>query len=740
LIARAAPAEEDVAFLADLLSLPASERHPLPGLSPQRKKERTLEALIRQIEGLARQRPVVIVFEDAHWIDPTSRELLDLAVERARSLPVLLIVTFRPDFQPPWTGQPQVTMLALNRLDRRDRTALVAQIAGGKALPGEVVEQIVDRADGVPLFVEELTKSVLESGLLREETDRYVLDAALPPFAIPTTLHASLLARLDRLASVRQVAQIGAAIGREFPYTLLRAVSRLSEDELQASLVRLVASELVFQRGMPPDAVYSFKHALVQDAAHDSLLRGQRQELHARIGKVLEDQFPETIDTQPEILAHHFTQAGLVDPAIDFWSRAGTRSISRSAHSEAAGHFESALDLLKKLPPSQQRDERDLELTLALTVPLIAVHGFGSLRVEGCAVRAKELSDKLHRSPHRFAAQRVAWNSCLMRQPVPKTVALARDLVSLADADESPAKLAVAQRALGYSLFIAGELREAVELLDRGIVLADGISDREFVVYGENPGMVCRVYAGQAKTLMGFPETGRRFIEAAIARARHEQSAHSLAWALAVAAHSFTTQHETQPTLRFASEAIDTAREHRLAQWLALGERSRGWAMHRLGEFAAGMSIQQEGVRLWYETGAALHTTHCEVILAESFLREGQPTSARSHLDLARAHRESYGEEYLAAEIDRLDAMLLHYEQAPDEIVGVCMARSLTTARRQGARLHELRTATTWARMLAEEGERRRAVDLLAPVYGWFTEGFDTADLKDAKALLDALA
>ena len=259
LLARAAPPDEDVALLADLLSLPASERHPLPNLSPQRKKERTLEALLRQLEGLARQQPVLMVFEDAHWIDPTSRELLDLTVERVRSLPVLLIVTFRPEFQPPWTGQPQVTMLALNRLDRRDRTALVEQIAGGKALPDDVIAQIVERTDGVPLFVEELTKSVLESGLLREEADRYVLDRALPPFAIPTTLHASLMARLDRLASVRQVAQIGAAIGREFSYALLRAVSRLPEDELQAALARLVASELVFQRGTPPDAVYTLQ-------------------------------------------------------------------------------------------------------------------------------------------------------------------------------------------------------------------------------------------------------------------------------------------------------------------------------------------------------------------------------------------------------------------------------------------------------------------------------------------------
>ena len=292
LLARAAPPDEDVAFLADLMSLPASERHPLPNLTPQRKKERTLEALIRQLDGLAHEKPVVAVFEDAHWLDPTSRELLDLTVEHVRSLPVLLIVTFRPEFQPPWAGQPQVSMLALNRLDRRDRTALVAQIAGSKTLPDEVVSQIADRTDGVPLFVEELTKSVLESGLLREENDRYVIDRPLPPLAIPATLHASLLARLDRLASARHVAQIGAAIGRQFSYPLLHAVSRLPEDELQTALGQLVASELVFQRGTPPDAIYSFKHALVQDAAHGSLLRKARQQLHARIAEALEIPFP----------------------------------------------------------------------------------------------------------------------------------------------------------------------------------------------------------------------------------------------------------------------------------------------------------------------------------------------------------------------------------------------------------------------------------------------------------------
>jgi predicted ATPase len=366
-LARAAPPDEDVALLADLLSLPASERHPLPGLSPRPKKDRTLAALIRQLEGSARRQPVVVVFEDAHWIDPTSRELLDLTIERAHRLPVMLIVTFRPEFQAPWTGQERVSTLALNRLDRHDRTVLIEQIAGAKRLPDEVVVQIIDRTDGVPLFIEELTKHVLESGLPREEADRWMLDGALPPFAIPASLHASLLARLDRLASgVRHVAQVGAAIGRQFPYVLLHAVCRLPEDELGAALTGLVASELVSQRGAPPDAVYRFKHALVQDAAHGSLLRDTRRRLHAGIAEAFRSTSPEIVESHPELLAHHYAEAGLVEKSVTYWGKAGHSSVARSAMAEAAAQFQKGLDQLALLPDIPDRQRQELEFYSAL--------------------------------------------------------------------------------------------------------------------------------------------------------------------------------------------------------------------------------------------------------------------------------------------------------------------------------------------------------------------------------------
>jgi class 3 adenylate cyclase/predicted ATPase len=736
-LAQSSTSTQDAALFAEMLSLANDARYPALELTPEQRRQRTLEALTAQLAELSRQQPVLMIFEDAHWVDPTSLEVLGRTVDRIKTLPALLIVTFRPEFTAPWVGQSHVTSVTLNRLGEREAAAIIARLVGNKALPTDVLAEIVERTDGIPLFVEEMTKAVLEAE--SEGAARRTV-AAVPSsaLAVPASLHASLMARLDRLGPAKEVAQVGAAIGRQFSHLLLASVVRQREAELGSALDRLITAGLLFRQGAPPHATYLFKHALVQDTAYATLLRSQRQELHARIAKVLEEEFQETIGAHPETLAHHYSQAGLVDLAIEFWGRAGARSADRSAHYEAVGHFGCALDLVGKLPPSHQRDERELELTLALAVSLIAVDGFGSIRVEECAVRAKGLSEKVYGSQNRFAAQRVAWNSSLMRQPVPSTAALARDLVGLAEEDGNPAKLAVAYRALGYSLLIAGQFQEAAETLARGATLADmGLQD-EFAIYGEHPSMVCRAYGGQVKILMGFPESGMRLIEAAVAHARHQDNAHSLAWALSVAAHVSQSQHESAATARFASEATETAREHRMPQWLALGERCKGWAIHQLGDFESGLNLLRQGVRRWYETGAALHTTHCEICLAESYLLQGDAAAARSHLSAARAHCTSYGEKYLVAEINRLEALLLQSEGAPTEMVEECLAKALDVARQQGARLFELRSATALAQIIAEHNEHK-AVDILAPIYNWFTEGLGTSDLKEAKALLDRL-
>ena len=456
LLARTAPLDDDVAFLAELISLPASERHPLLNLSPQRKKERTLEALIRQLEGLAHEKPVVTVWEDAHWLDPTSRELLDLTVEHVRSLPVLLIVTFRPELQPPWAGQPRVSMLALRRLDRRDCTTLITQIGGGKTLPDEVVFAIADRTDGVPLFVEELTKSVLERGLLREENDRYVFDRPLQPLAIPATLHALLLARLDRLVSARSVAQIGAAIGRKFSYALLRAVSRLPEGELQMALGQLVASALVFQRGAPPDAVYTFSHALVQDTAHGSLLRKARQQLHAQIAGALETHSPEVIETQPELLAQHYAEAGLVERAVAYWDKAGDRSVARSAMAEAVAQFQKGLDQLALLPEIPERRQKELEFSSALGAVLNVVKGSAAPETGQAYARARELWEQLG-SPAEFVEVPCGQSRYhAHRGELDRAQSLAEDLLHLSHRRNDVAGLVMGHYSSGRNLMWVG--------------------------------------------------------------------------------------------------------------------------------------------------------------------------------------------------------------------------------------------------------------------------------------------
>jgi class 3 adenylate cyclase/predicted ATPase len=739
LLARAAPPDEDVAFLADLLSLPASERHPLPNLSPQRKKERTLKALIQQLEGLAREQPVVMVFEDAHWIDPTSRELLDLTVDRVRSLAVLLLVTFRPEFQPPWTGQPQVTMLALNRLDRHDRTVLVEQIAGGKGLPDEVVAQIVDRADGVPLFVEELTKTVLESGLLREEADRYVLDRALPPFAIPTSLHDSLMARLDRLASVRHVAQIGAAIGREFPYALLRTVSRLPEDELQAALSRLVASELVFQRGTPLDAVYTFKHALVQDAAHGSLLRSSRQQLHAQIAEALEAHSPEIMESQPELFAQHYAEAGLVEKSVACWGKAGRRSVARSAMAEAAAQFHKGLDQLALLADDPDRQRQELQFRSALGAVMIAVKGYAAPETGQAYARARELWEQLG-SPSQFLGVPFGQSSHhVFRGELDLAQRLDEDLLRLSRQRNDSAGLVLAHYQPGRTLMFAGRFASSRSHLEEALALYDPISHRSLVHQaGIHPLAASQAQLGIVLFCLGFPDQALARSSAAIAEARRLAHLPSLASSLVLGAMLLSLGGDNSVLGEHVEQLVAVTTEQGFPLWGALGTIYRGWVTVNNGDVAEGISLLRSGSAAFRATGAETMVPYFNALFARAYEIAGQIEEALTLLDDALQIVERTGERWFAAELNRLKGQLV-LRQGHSEAAEELYRKALSIAEEQEAKLWELRAAASLARLRRDQGRRADARNLLAPVYGWFTEGFDTPDLKDAKALLDEL-
>jgi len=553
LLGRAAPLDEDVAFIADLLSLPASLRHPLPNLSPQRKKERTLEALLHQLEGLARQQPVLMVFEDAHWVDPTSRELLDLTIERVRKLPVLLIVTFRPEFQPSWTGQPQVTMLTLNRLDHRDRSALVAQIVGGKALPDEVVDQIADRTDGVPLFIEELTKSVLESGV--------------PLVGIPTTLHDSLMARLDRLASVRLVAQIGAAIGREFSYQLLRAVSRVREDELRAALARLVASELVFQRGAPPEAVYTFKHALVQDAAHGSLLRSTRQQLHAQIAEALEAHSPELMDSQPEIFAQHTLRP---DSSKNPWPtgvRPVIRSTARSAMVEAVAQFQKGLDQLVQLPDTPERRRQELEFLSALGAVLQSVKGFAAPETGHAYVRARQVWEQLG-SPSEFLQVPLGQSFYhSYRSEFDLALRVDEDLLRLSRQRNDAGGLVLGHFSSGRTLMLTGNMASSRFHLEQVLTLYDPDSHHLLIRQtGTHRYVNSLALLGNVLFCLGFPYQALARCSAAIAEARRLTHQPSLAASLNIGARILSLVGDNAALEERAKEVAALATEQGFSQ------------------------------------------------------------------------------------------------------------------------------------------------------------------------------
>ena len=683
---------------------------------------------------------MVAIFEDLHWIDPTSRELLDLAVERIRNLPVLLIVTFRPEFQPSWIGKPHVTMLVLNRLDHRNQTTLVTQIAGGKALPSEVISQIVERTDGVPLLVEELTKSVLESGLLREEQDRYALEGPLPPLAIPTSLHASLMARLDRLGSVRHVAQIGAAFGRWFRYTSLRAVCDLPEDQLQASLARLVASELVFQNGTPPNAVYTFKHSLVQDAAYGSLLRTTRQELHGRIAEALETLLPELIDSQPEVFARHYVEAGLVEKSVFYWSKAGHRSVARAAIVEAAAQFQKGLDQLALLPDNPERTRQELEFYSFLSAALRAAKGQGAPETGHAYARARELWEGLG-SPSEFV--QIPYGQSRYhahRGEFDLARRLDEDLLRLSRQRNDAAGLVLGHLSAGMNLMFVGMFALSRSHLEKALALYDPMSHRSLVRQaGVHPHVFSQAYLGNVLFCLGFPDQALARSNANILEARRLAHPPSLAGSLAIGVRLLSLVRDDAALEEGINQLIAVATEQGFPHWRAQGAIYRGWVKVKNGDTMEGMTLLQRGLTAYRVGGAELFVPHYFALLAAAYEIAGRVEDSLTLLRDALDIVERTGERWSAAELNRQKGQLL-LRQGCSDAAEELYRKALSIAEEQGAKLLELRAAMSLARLRRQQGRPSEARDLLAPVYSWFTEGFGTADLKGAKALLDEIS
>lgn len=725
-----------IPIVASLCSVPFEDRYPPLAMAPSEQKERSIAALLALFEGLTKEAPVLALLEDAHWIDPTSLDVFNRLVDRASKLRALLVITFRPEFDAPWRGRAHVHSLPLSRFGRRHALAMIDRVADGKALPAEVLDQILTKTDGVPLFVEELTKTVLESGLLREEDGAYVLASTLTPLAIPSTLQDSLMARLDRLAPVKEIAQIGATIGREFSYRLLEAVSPLQGAALQDALGQLMAAELVYGRGNPPEATYAFKHMLVQETAYASLLKSRRQLLHQRIAESLRDGFPSRADQEPGLVAHHFTQAGLADLAIEWWDRAGARAMRRFANQEAVLSYSNGLNLIADLPKNEKRDRRDLSFRLAMGPALLAARGYASDEVERNYLEAARLADALADREAIFTSIRGLWHHLYDRGELERALALSERLRVIAAEEAGVEKRCLALRALGSTLMNKGDFARAGEAFDRCIAMdGDSPLGASFERHGEEPRIVALQYKGLTLAIRGFPETGLIATKEALSLARTMNFPLMVAFASTIVGTVLMLRRDYQACVALVSDQIDYCSEQGFIFWSAAHEILHGAARACLNGDQAGVDQLVRGIGSWRDTGAVLHIPTWSSYLAEAALCAGDLDRAEKAVSDGIGVSEKHGEAFALAELKRLTGRL-RLAQGRRAEAGLAYEEALGVSRAQGAGLYLLRVGRDLARLLAEKGDTKGAQDLLEPIVGGVSEHRTGLDFQESSALL----
>ena len=732
---------EDVKLLAPLLSIPAEDRYGPLAMTPQRQKEETIRALVDVVEAIAQRQPVLMLFEDAHWADPTTVEALDLLIDRVSNFPLQVIITHRPEFQSTWTSHGHVTALALSRLSRAQSTAVVTRLAGGKVLPEDLLEQILVKTDGVPLFVEELTKAVLESGMLREAGDRYEYSGAPSSVTIPATLRDSLMARLDRVMPVKEIAQIGSALGREFSYELIAAVAPMSKPELDDGLERLVASGLVFRRGAAPEAVYTFKHALVQDAAYDSLLKSKRQELHGKIARVLEEHRAGIRDSEPELLAHHFTAAGLIEAAIPLWRQAGELALRRFALNEAIAHLNKGLEIVGTLPASAERDLQELKLRTVLGPALLALHGWAASELADTSLRAFSLAKSLNHRQSYLATLHGLYVSSATQGRVSESIQWVDEMLSAAAAFSDGDLEIDGHRIAMAAAFWSGRFMDARRYGDRVRELYDSELHWHLAnVLNSDPLTAQGIFGSQYLWILGYPDQAARLSHAKDEHARHRNHPFDLAFALTWGQSVFDYRVESRPLLAHAAEAERLCREQRVPILERYAQIMKGIARLRAGLVSESIAQFKDPIQNVYASGHSLSTPYFMSVLAEAVARNGNPEAGLALIEevLGNMARPGWEDQSGLAEILRLKGWILG-QQGKIDAAEQSLHASLDVARQQQAKSWELRTSTTLAKLLSNRGDRRAARELLSPVYDWFTEGFGTHDLKAARELLEQL-
>jgi class 3 adenylate cyclase/predicted ATPase len=732
--------ENDIQLLAELMSVPTGDHFAPLSATPQQKKEKTFEALLRQLEMLSRLRPVLMVYEDVHWIDPSSRELMDTSVERVARLPVLLVITFRPEFQPPWVGQAHVTSVSLSRLGRREGGAFVRLVAGNQPLSGDIVEDIVERTDGVPLFVEELTKAVLEAASQDESPIGAVSKTPDASLAIPPTLYASLMARIDRLgADTKEIAQIGSVLGREFSYEALASIAQKTDRDLQAALTRLGDAALVFCRGSPPQATYMYKHALIRDTAYGSLLRSQRLQLHGRVVAA----FEKTAAAEPSLLAQHCTEAGLREKAVEYWLKAGQKALTRSAMVETVALLRKGLALLSGSPNDEHRQRNELEFQIALGQAFQAIKGPGSPDTGEAYARARTLCEQLNKPAQLAPVLFGIWVHHLMGGELEASRQDAIVWQRLAE-DQKDVRLRVMGfRIRGQSDFLLGDIASARANLEQGLALFEPADRPYYATLTPQDGRVLMLsFLSNALATMGYVDQSLLNAEEAIVEARRLGHSYTLAIALMFSLNhqyiSGWTAHSAAEALRRSEELEGVSTQHGMPL-NGFAMVCRGSSLAALGHPQQGVELIKQGIAATRPSGGSTLIPQAITRLADAYGMAGQPAAGLKSLDEAISIIEATGERWCEAEARRLRGDLLI--AAGDGATAEANFRdAIAVACKQRAKLFELRASTSLARLWHDRGKRTEARDLLAPIYGWFTEGFDTPDLKEAKALLEELA
>ena len=734
-------------LLAGLLAVPFEGRYPPLDLPADRQRQLTIDALITILLVRADYQPLLVVAEDLHWIDPSSLDLLTQLIEHVPRTRQLLVLSFRPEFKPPWPDGPGLERLNLNRLDREASARIVTEIVGMPA-PTELLDQLVEKADGVPLYLEELTKLVSEQGLIRHGNGRLDPARPRPALAIPATLADSLTARLDRLTDAKGVAQLGAAIGRQFSYELLEAVSKTTASvdtrALRHNLARLVDAGLLFVEHNPRGETYTFKHALIQDAAYGSLLRTTRLQYHRHIAQALTEPFPVTVETAPELLAHHYTQASMMAEAVPCWLDAGQRALRASANPEAIVHLTTGLDLLADLPAGPERAGVELQFRLALGPAYMAIRGYAAPEVEACYQRARELCRELGDTPQLVPVLHGLWSYHIVRAQHTSAFTLGEQVHQLGAATNDDGLLLQGNMELGWLYFFQGELEQAREHLERVLALYDHErhSSHAFI-YGDNPATSARSALASVLWLLGYPDQALRCSEENLAILRSlVQHPYSVAFGFTVAA--FLRQYLGDPPAAraLAEEAVVISEAHGLAFIGPMASMFEGWARTREGELDEGMAQMRRGLAAQLATGAELARPYWLWLLAEGCQRTGATREGLALLDDADAAVEHTHDRYWEAEIHRLRGRLLLATAEPTAPASAeaCYRRALDVARGQGARSLELRAAVSLSRLWQAADRHDEARELLAPIYERFTEGLDHPELREAAALLDELS